>query len=118
MRIFVVYPCPPNFVYDIIFIHHCFPHSTRWTVQPALYSASHSCSFPYNQYLPISVLSCDIRKITQLKWILGGTGDGFAIDLNVYPLILLVQEGADNALERALASLRIFSLYHLVNDTS
>ena len=43
-----------------------------------------------------------------IEGMLSGTGNGFAIDLNVYQFVLLIQESADNSLQRTLAGLRIF----------
>ena len=47
-----------------------------------------------------------------IEGMLGGTGDGFAIDLYMYQFILLVQEGADDTLECAFTSLGIFRPDH------
>ncbi len=43
-----------------------------------------------------------------IEGMLGSTGDGFTIDLNMNPLALLVPKGADDTLECAFTSLRIF----------
>lgn len=44
-----------------------------------------------------------------IEGMFGRAGNGFAIDLNVNKLVLLVQEGADNTLKRTFASIRVFS---------
>ena len=57
----------------------------------------------------LQILRGNPASVLYIERMFGGTGNGFAIDLNMNQFILLVQESADNSLQRTFASLRILS---------
>ena len=55
----------------------------------------------------LQILRSNPTLALYIEGMLGGTGNGVAIDLNMYQLVLLVQEGSDYAHECTFAGLRI-----------